>query len=132
GVPFVIPSNVNNVVWNNYGPSTGTITSDIPVGVFGVRQVQTLINTTFGQPGPSNYLQLQFFGSEGAMYTLALIGNSDIRDVYDGLFTNSINESNTVNVFVTAVLHQRMDKQTIDLPPEFAGQTLVSIRMIDS
>jgi hypothetical protein len=131
GVPFVIAPAGNNVVWNNTGPSTGTIVKDIPVGVAGVTAIHTLINTTFGQPGPNSYLRLDFFGSGGANYTVALIGNEDIRDLNNGSWTNSINGTSTVNVFITG-LGYRMDKQTIDLPAEFANQTLTNIRMTDT
>ncbi|MCI0535940.1 MAG: hypothetical protein L0Z50_12010 [Verrucomicrobiales bacterium] len=84
GIPFVIPAIGNNVVWNNDGPLTGTIITDVPVGVAGVTQVHTLLNTTFGQPGPSSYLSLEFFGSDGANYAVSLIGNEDVRDLNDG------------------------------------------------
>ena len=94
-------------------------------------QVQTLLNTTFGQPGPNSYLRFEFFGSAGADYTKAFIGNSDIRDLNNHVWTNSINGTSTVNVFITGIGY-RMDKQTIDLPSEFANQTLTKIRMIDT
>ena len=131
GVPFTIPASGNNIVWNNDGPSTGTITRTIPVNLSGVTEIHTLMNTTFGQQGPDSYLQLRFIGSAGADYTKSFIGNVDVRDLYNGTWTNSINGTTTVNVFNTA-LNYRIDKQTISLPPEFATQTLTSIQMIDT
>jgi hypothetical protein len=133
GVPFSIPTSGNNIVWNNNGPHNGTIVKDFPVGVSGVTQVQTLINTTFGQPGPNSYLQLEFFGSAGADYTVGLIVEVDMRDYVKGAWTNTINGTSTINVFTTSDnQHYRIDKQTINLPSEFASQTLTSIRMVDT
>jgi hypothetical protein len=134
GVPFVIPAKGKNVVWNNYpnGPKTGTIVTDFPVDVAGATQVHTLINTAYGQSGPNSYLGLEFFGSAGAEYTLHLVGNFNIRDFNDWVWTNSINGTSTVNVFNNPAHTHRIDMQTITLPAAFAGQTLTDIKMVDS
>lgn len=131
GVPFVIPGTGNNVVWNNDGPSSGTIVKEFPVGVVGVTQVQSLLNTTFGQPGPNSYLKFEFYGSAGDVYTKEFIGNSDVRDLVNNTWTNSINGTSTTNVHITG-LKYRMDKQTIELPSSFANQSLTKIRMVDN
>jgi hypothetical protein len=122
GIPFSIPAGGNNA-WLGSGPSTFTI----DVGVTGVTEVQTLINTIYGWAG--THAALEFFGSAGAYYRKDLVSNSDIRDHYNALWTNQINNTTTTNVFSNGPA--RLDKQQIDLPGEFAGQTLQTIRVID-
>jgi hypothetical protein len=134
GVPFVIPAKGNNVVWNNYpaGPKTGIIVKDFPVRVAGVTQVHTLINTAYGQAGPNSYLSLEFIGSGGADFKVPLIGNVNIRDFNDWVWTNYINNTSTVNVFNNPSHTHRIDMQNITLPAAFANQTLTDIKMIDA
>jgi len=130
GVPFVIPQSGNNY-WHSVaatGPNPRTI--DIPLGRFGVWEVHTLINTYWGAPGPTSYASLEFFGSDGAYYRKDLIGNDDIRDFNDFVFTNQINNTTTVNV--VSVGPHRLDKQRIALPAEFRNQTLDTVRLSDT
>ena len=94
-----------------------------------VREVQTLINTGWGAIG-GPYAYLEFFGSAGAYYKKELYGNVDIRDWNQGTSTNAINGTTTTNVFLIGT--HRIDKQAITLPPEFARQTLVKIRLVDN
>jgi hypothetical protein len=113
-VPFHIPAGVNNVVWNNNHPS-GTVIYEIPVNRFGVTQVHTLLNTTFGQRGPSSYLRLEFIGDGGAFHVKEMIGNMDIRDLNknQNVWTTTINNTTTVNVFETPQRQYLIDKQPI-------------------
>ena len=63
GVPFDIPSSGNDIfnsdIAADHGP--GTVTLTVPVNLSGVTAVDTLINTGWGQPGPSVLASLTFF-----------------------------------------------------------------------
>lgn len=129
GVPFVIPEQGNNY-WHSVvavGPNPRSI--DIPVNRFGVSEVHTLINTYWGVPGPTSYASLEFFGSDGAYFLKELVGNEDIRDFNDFVFTNAINNTTTVNV--VSVGPHRLDKQRIALPAAFHNQTLEMVKLND-
>jgi hypothetical protein len=131
GVPFDIPAGGLNV-WSA-GPGNTTIT--VPVGIFGVDKVHTLINTGWGQPGPNSYAAIEFIATGGLMFTYALIGNADIRDHLYGFWTNSINNTSTINVFTSTGglgSQVRLDKQEFDLPAAFLNETLTSIRFTDT
>jgi VCBS repeat-containing protein len=137
GVPFDITSNnAGFQAWNAWTAAGGgnqeeTIT--IPVGIFGVTAVDTLINTYWALPGPNSVASLVFTGSAGATYTLHLFGGSDIRG-WNGT-GGPINGISTVNVFsepsgFTGNIGV-LDMQSIVLPPEFATQTLTTIQLVD-
>src|SRR5205807_4789799 len=87
GVPFHIPVGGNNAWWgqNANGPFPRSI--DIPVNISGVKEVDTLINTSYGQPAPTSYAALEFYGSNGAFYRKDLIGNEDVRDHFYAFWT---------------------------------------------
>ncbi len=132
GVPFNIPSAGNNV-WQSVdpystGPNPRTLT--IPVNVFGVDQVNTLINSWWGESVPGTEASIKFSGSAGASYTYNLDGGSDTRDYFAGGFANTINGSTTINVFDTGT--KRIDMQTFMLPQSFWTQTLTSIQLADN
>lgn len=140
GVPFDIASNAAGYqAWYAYlqnpgnypSPTTLTINTD----VYGVTNVYTLINTAWGQPGPNSYAYLEFTGSGGAVYVENLVGNVDIRDWNPFIFTNSINNTTTINVFTETNIYGtigRLDMQDITLPTLFASQTLTSIELVDN
>ncbi|MFH0980155.1 MAG: CARDB domain-containing protein, partial [Planctomycetota bacterium] len=129
GVPFSIPVGGNNCWTSGSVPGPNPIVLDIPVNLPGALEVHTLINTGWGQPGPTAYAWLEFFGSAGAYYHKDLIGNVDIRDWNQASWTNSINGTTTINVVLLG--GHRLDKQQILLPAEFLDQRLVTIRLTD-
>ena len=132
GIPFAIPSSGNNI-WRGDVPSDpGIRTLTIPVGVYGVENVYSLINSFGGQPGPSSYASVEFIGSGGADYIYDLVGNSDIRDWNNDGFTNSINDTTTINVVSLEGGQHRLDMQTYSLPAAFQSQTLTDIVLTDS
>ncbi len=101
GIPFSIPEGSN--IWNSHdpwvtGPNPRTL--DIPVNKYGIDQVYTLINTIGGQPGPTVYAWIEFWGDNGAYYRKDLVGNVDIRDYNLDGWTNSINGTTTINVLL--------------------------------
>jgi len=136
GVPFDIGLNGSggNNFWNGYiaaGTGSETETLNINVGVFGVSEVDTLINTDWGQFGPNSYASIEFIGTGGADYTVNLIGGVDIRDFNPSIWTNTINGTTTTQVFL-ASNGQRLDKQQFVLPSAFDNQTLTSIVLTDT
>ncbi|MDX2146452.1 MAG: lectin-like protein [Planctomycetota bacterium] len=129
-VPFFIDPVLNNV-WSAdraTGPNPRVI--EIPINLVGVKEVHTLINTSWGQPGPSSFTRIEFVGSGGAFFATDLVGGVDTRDWFDGSFTNTLTSPDSTQVF--SVGRTRLDKQRIDLPPAFAGEDLVRIRVIDT
>jgi hypothetical protein len=138
GVRFSIPVGGNNV-WTGAAATGGNPrVLDVPVNAFGVTQVNTLINTLWGERDAGVKASITFYGSANTAYTVELDGNTHIRDYLWNTWTNTINGTSTVNVF-TAGSGQgiapgnqvRLDMQTFRLPEAFANQTLTSIRISD-
>lgn len=100
---------------------------DIPVNIFGVTQAFTLINTAFGADG-ANDGYVSFSGSLGDVYTVDLIEGQNVRDHYDGAFSNTINGVDAIPAFSAGSGRARLDQQIFNLPAAFANQTLLSIR----
>jgi hypothetical protein len=135
GVPFSIPEHGNNA-WDaaRIAPS-GTVTLDVPIGVYGLSEVHTLIFTSKGLADGNSYACLQFFGSGGGFYEKSLYGNIDMRDWHQGDYTNTINGTTTLNVWtVGSGYHDenRLDMQNIALPGAFTTQTLTMMRIVDN
>lgn len=131
GVPFSIPSGQNNY-WSAYVQGgANPITLTIPVGLANVDQIHTLINTYWGQAGPNSYASLTFTYSDGSSFSMALIGNVDIRDYNNYIWTNSINGTTTINVFDNGK-GQRLDKQQITVPASMVSKTLQTITVSDT
>lgn len=129
GVPFDIPASGVNY-WHSVaagGPNPRTI--EVAVNRFGVQEVHTLINTYWGQPGPASYAVIECLGSDGAYSRKDLVGNADIRDWNDFIFTNAINGTTTQNVVLLGP--HRLDKQMLALPADFHDETLLLVRFSD-
>jgi hypothetical protein len=133
GIPFNIQTVGGNNAWNAEvvsGPYPHIL--DIPLNIPNATEVDTLINTFYGQPGPTSYITLEFFGSGGAYFRKDLIGDVDVRDHFFAFWTNTINGTTTTNVFTTGggfLQESRLDKQQIILPAAFAGQSLDEFRL---
>lgn len=103
---------------------------------FGAQTVFMLINTAWGQTGPDSYIRIEFFGSDGAYHSHDLVGNVDVRDWRNTLWTNQLDPDGiTENAWSAA--HPtwgqvRIDMQRFDLPAEFANQTLDRILVTDT
>jgi len=129
GVPFVIPQGQN--VWhslNQVGPNPRVLL--VPINVHGASEVHTIINSDWGRRGPGSYAYLEFLTSEGLIHRKDLVGGEDIRDFAQGQHTNTINGSSTVEVWSNGS-NVRLDKQRVELPPEFRNQELVAVRVVD-
>ena len=135
GEPFVTPGSGNDC-WNANLAGANPVTLTLPVKRDGVKTVHTLINTLFGQPGPSSYATVSFFYQGGARVDVPLTGGVDVRDYNVYTWTNTVNGTTTTNVWnngecATSVGH-RLDMQTITLPTAYLATRLDSIRFTDT
>lgn len=131
GVPFDIPVGQNNAWWSDNGTPWSLSQITIPVNIFGVQEVHSLINTGWGMTG-GPYTWLEFYGTNGAYFKKDLYGDVDIRGwQYDDpkWTTNSI-LSPTIQVWANT--RQHVDKQLITLPDIFTHETLLNIVMSDA
>ena len=103
----------------------------IDTNIVGARNVFSMISTFWGQPGPNSYLSVTFNATGGVTQTFNLIGDVDIRDYNNWVWTNTINGTTTTQVW-TNDLGQRLDMQKFELDSAFWGQTLTSIEIVDS
>lgn len=135
-VQFTVNGAGNNA-WNSYlvsGSSPRTV--DLNVGVYGVTQAYTLLNTYWGQAGHPEWAYVEFIGTGGNVYRKNLTGDVDIRN-YNAdpvNFTKTVNGTSTKQVLSYNAFDfgQRMDMQTYDLPSAFATDTLQTIRFYDA
>jgi hypothetical protein len=130
GVPFQLSDKGAYMWYAQEGPNPRV--AEIPVSVFGVREVHTLINSYNGAEGPRSLASIEFVGTQDAHHKVELIGNDDIRDHHENdRYTNKIDGKTTIEVFNSG--HgQRLDKQRFVLPDEFHDQTLISVRLTDT
>lgn len=138
GVPFDIPTTDRNTWFSAQAASggSGTVSVTLPVGLRGVTGVHTLINTLWGTASTPALATLRFTFDDGSIFVKPLVGNVDIRDYYQNVYTNEINNTTTVRVFFTDTdgpagpNRYRLDKQFVDLSA-FSEKTLVSVRLAD-
>jgi len=139
GVPFK-QSDLQGQVWNGAyladgstqsGSSAQTLT--INTNVADARGFYSVINTWWGQPGPSSYASLTFNFSDSSSMTKNLVGNVDIRDFnYQTVtYTNQINNTSTRNVYLNAGSSYALDRQWFDFGVH-SGKTLTSVVFTDS
>ncbi len=138
--PFLISrkdnfySSIGDNIWSShtaasYGDSTVAV--HIPVHVFGVKSVYTLMSSWWGEKSEATYASIEFFGSEDAYLQVQLDGNKHIRDYNNNpLYTNQLDPNFAKEVW-TNNLGQRIDMQSFDLPDSFNDETLISILLID-
>ena len=133
GVLFDIEKAGGNNAWNAEsiaGPYPHVL--DIPLNISGATESDTLINTFYGQPGPTSYITLEWLGTGNAYFRKDLIGNVDVRDHFNAFWTNTINGTSTVNVYTSGggfLQESRLDMQRVLLPASFQGQTLTEFRL---
>lgn len=134
-VPFAMGGDANTATpwaWsaeNAAGSNPRTLT--VPTNIAGATTVYSLINTFWGQGGPNSYASITFNATGGLSHTVSLVGNVDVRDYNQWVWTNTINGTTTQEVFNNNN-GQRMDMQTFTLPAAFASQTLTSIVIDDN
>jgi hypothetical protein len=129
GVPFRIEPSGNNI-WSAGVPGgSGTRTLDVIINLEGVRKVHTLINTDWGQSGPASFASIEFVGADGTIVSEQLVGNANVRDWNQFIWTNALTATNAQQVVTSG--QTRLDKQVWTLPPDIAGQELRRIRFVD-
>lgn len=134
GVPFEIPGAGNNVWYSSDGfhggPNPHSI--DVPVGLLGVTDVWSLINTYWGEQVAGTFASVEFFGSDTGYAKFDLDGNTDIRDYNNNpAYAGTINGTSSVEVFNNG-FGQRLDRQHYALPADFADELLATIRFTDN
>jgi len=134
GVPFNIPV-VGNSVWLSADAPGGPVVSVTwSVNIPEIVGFYTLINTYFGTAG-GPYAFAVFGFADSPEYWWPLYGNDDIRDYNPNNFTNTINNTSTVGVFLSSTGMYgtpRMDMQYFDLQKAgFAGKTLTAFSLYD-
>lgn len=128
GTPFLIAAGDGSGGYHSFagnGPQTLTISTNVA----NVTNAYSLINTFWGTATP-NLHSVTFNATGGVSQTFTLNGNSDIRDYFQNVYTNSINGTTTQNVFNTG--SRRLDRQAYALSAAFQGQTLTSIVFTDN
>lgn len=134
GVPFLIGENSGlwiGIDWSNQFAPNPRVLEIADLSITGATALHTLINTYWGQPGPTSWAYVEVIGTGGAYYRKNLIGNADIRDLNPaGNWINSINGTTSVNVWQDHHGY-RLDKQRISLPTAFASQTITTVRFVD-
>jgi hypothetical protein len=128
----LLDSSTNNNVW--LGESAGK-TAVISLSVTGVSAVYALINTGYGQPDISN-LTVAFEGTSGAQANFEMIGNKDVRDHWNWVWTNDLvgNQAqqwwtNNLNPQPQDQTH-RLDAHKFNIGSKFSGQTLTKLSFI--
>lgn len=95
----------------------------IPVGVYGVTKAYSLINSEFGYYG-TGVGYMNFYGSDGAYYQMALTEGLNVRDHFYGNFNNTIDNVTAIAAWDNGWWRARLDMQVYVLPADFATQTL--------
>ena len=113
-----------------------TNTMQLPVQLYGVRAVDLLINTSWGNPGSTNIF-LTWMCSDGSAYTNSLVEGMNTRDWLENIYDNLLTSSNSVEVFSGSSGGLgggwgRIDKQHISLPERFASLELTNIVLTDT
>ena len=101
----------------------GTQDFSIPVGVSGVTTVDVLVNSAYGSCG-ADVGEIDFVGSSDT-YSYQLTEGVNLRDHFNGKFCNSAGDTTATASFGGGA--DRLDLESIQLPPSFSGQTLESI-----
>jgi hypothetical protein len=79
---------------NNMWLGTAGGRMDISLSVAGVTAVYALMNTLYGQPDVANATVI-FQGAQGTQKSFKMIGNKNIRDFNNWIFTNEIDGRRT-------------------------------------
>lgn len=126
------PFSLNNSWFSHIADKrNASVSLNIPVNVYGVESVYTLINTVWGQSYPNTYAFLEFFGSDNGYLRVDLYGNKHIRDYSNSRWTNSL-DSNLAKEIWSNGTGLRLDMQTFVLPPTFSDELLLSVKLTDN
>jgi len=144
GLTFSIPTSGPNIYSTAIGaPVVGSVTSPtIGIGVLGVTTVYALVNSIAGTLGQTD--TFTFNGTGGATQTFTLVAGQNFRDFNNDGFTNTTIPATAAPVVTRQFygtsaggvangqsLH-RLDLITFTLGPQFMGQTLNSLVIVDN
>ena len=137
GVLFHFPlSGLNS--WDAYlagGDGSDVRSNQFSVGVFGVKEVHTLLNTDWGTA------EAPTLGLNSSGQREIITGKTSLRtSIFEIMicsqdWANQIDGTNAINVWDNGQpdpYHSVMDKQRIVLPTNFEAQTLTTIRLTDA
>ena len=128
GVPFALSlqDRAPNTLGGIQLPASGELTvHSFSVNLTGATHLYTLINSTWGVVGATNG-KVEVFGTNGAYASLTLIQGVNIRDHYQGTYQNSISDPTVLPTLFSSGV--RLDRQVIELPASFDGQTVTEVR----
>jgi hypothetical protein len=114
--PFYISSWTNsNNSWNAYFEA-GNNPRSLVINVTSqtITELNFLANTFWGISGPNSYASVELWNDTQMVFQKNFIGNIDIRDYIQNTYTNSINNTTSVNAWNNGV--KRIDNQKITLP----------------
>ena len=120
GVPFSLALNGGYDVFYPVAGQPSTL--QIPVNVFGVTNAYTIINSSWGAYGVT-IGKIEFFGSDGAYYSMNLVEGTNVRDHYTGGYNNVIDNINAISAF-TGATGAILDMQLYSLPATFSDEYL--------
>lgn len=100
---------------------------DIPVGVYGVTNAYSIINTARGYSG-FTVGTIEFYGSSGAYQRFALIEGTNVRDHYWGDWNNTIDGVNAMLAWSVPGHGSHLDMQIYHLSADFSDEILTTMR----
>ncbi|MFO0829027.1 MAG: hypothetical protein U0572_12880 [Phycisphaerales bacterium] len=128
GVPMALglkngnPSSLGAVqIPNGTQPTTFSFVLDVAAPI----RLYTLINSAWGSFGANNG-KVEVFGTNGAYASMSLVQGTNIRDHYQGSYQNLLSDPTVVPTLYLGGV--RLDRQVLELPPSFAGQTVTELR----
>ena len=124
GVPFELAEDAGG---NKAFFGARNVPMDIPVGVFGVTEAYTIINTYRGYAGFTAG-SIEFFGSGGAYQLVNLVEGINVADHYWGDWNNVIDGTNAMLAWSVPNHGSHLDMQIHHLTADFADETLATIR----
>ena len=89
-----------------------------------ISALDLVANTYWGNPTTS-LLKVQFWSLGKIVFQKELIGNIDIRDYEETVWTNVINNTSTVNIWSSNII--RLDKIKIQLPQKFNVDSILVV-----
>ena len=118
GIPFFLyPWSDNNTGWSaSFATGNDPRKLVMPVNEDGVTGINMLACTYYGAAGPASYVSVSFWANGSVVYTKNLVGNEDIRDYNNYLYTNNINNTTTVNAWQSNNGKNRLDNVHIQMP----------------
>ena len=141
--------NFNIGLYNGQANTTGVATSGTPDNVMSVSTsilvgntttaLYTLANSAWGTAGNFDG-SVEVYGQNGETYTYNYTEGFNIRDHYNGSYTNTLSDASVISTYFNNKQSSsnsnfgpdRWDMQTIVLPVSFQGDIITKIQFINS